>query len=231
MSGIIASTQDHLDMETIKDDMVVLKNGGACAVLQTTSVNFDLLSMREQDAAIGTFSGLLNSLSFPVQIIIRSKKMDITKYIENVKKAEHDQIDAKLKEQTRRYIKFVEELVTKSEALDKNFYVAIPYSPSGSINPISSPFSWIYGLTGGNTKKKQHLDVSYVLKSAKTQLEPKIDHLIKEFSRMNIKAKQMVTEDLVRLFYDIYNPGSARLQKVRREVSDYTTAIVEPKIE
>ena len=75
------------------------------------------------------------------------------------------------------------------------------------------------------------MDVNGILKAAKVQLEPKRDHLIKEFTRMNIKAKQMLTEDLVDLFYDTYNPGSARFQKIRQTVSDYTTALVEPKLE
>jgi len=230
MTKILATTQDHLDIEDIKDNLLILKNGGAAMVLQTTSVNFDLLSVREQDAAIAAFGSMLNSLSFPMQIVVRSKKMDISKYIENTRKAEKAQQDEKLKEQTKKYIKFVEELVTKNEALDKNFYVAIPYNIK-TATPGSSPFSWIYGLIGIDTKKKTHVDVNGILKAAKVQLEPKRDHLIKEFTRMNIKAKQMLTEDLVDLFYDTYNPGSARFQKIRQTVSDYTTALVEPKLE
>ncbi|MBU1016681.1 MAG: hypothetical protein ABIJ36_00505 [Patescibacteria group bacterium] len=230
MTKILASTQEHLDIEDIKDSTLVLKNGGAAMVLQTTAVNFDLLSVREQDAAIAAFSSMLNSLSFPIQIIVRSKKMDISKYIENVRKVESSQQEPKLKDQTKKYIKFVEELVTKNEALDKNFYVVIPYNTI-SVTPGSSPFSWIYSLLGANTKKKTHVDVGGVLNAAKVQLEPKRDHLIKEFTRMNIKARQMTTEELASLFYDIYNPGSARFQKVRQNISDYTTTLVEPKLE
>ena len=77
-----ATTQDHLDIEDIRDNMVILKNGSVCAVLQTTAVNFDLLSEIEQDAIIAAFSMLLNSISFPVQVVVRSKRLDITKYIE-----------------------------------------------------------------------------------------------------------------------------------------------------
>jgi len=230
MTKILASTQEHLDIEEIREDLLILKNGSASMVLQTTAVNFDLLSVREQDAAIAAFSAMLNSLSFPIQIIVRSKKMDISKYIENVKKVEKDQQDPKLKDQTKRYIKFVEELVTKNEALDKNFYVSIPYNIN-AVTPGSSPFSWFYSLLGFSTKKKVHIDVGGVLSAAKVQLEPKRDHLIKEFMRMNIKARQMTTEELVGLFYDIYNPGSARFQKVRQDVKEYTAALVEPKLE
>ena len=76
------TTQDHLDIKDIKDNFVVLKNGTICAVLETTAVNFDLLSEIEQDAIIAAFSMLLNSITFPVQVVIRSKKLDIYKYIE-----------------------------------------------------------------------------------------------------------------------------------------------------
>jgi len=227
--NIIASTQDHLDIEAIKNDIVILKNGGACIVLETSSINFDLLSEREQDAAIGAYSALLNSLSFYLQIIIRSKKMDITNYLSNVKKDEEVTTDLKQKQELVKYRKFVEELVTKNEVLDKKFFVVIPYS-STNIKPATDPLFWIKNLLGIGTKKKQRVDVDYIEKKAKVVLEPKRDHLIKEFSRINIKAKQLKTESLIELFYDLYNPESARFQKIRGSATEYEAPIVEPKI-
>lgn len=229
-TNIVASTQQHLEIETIKDGIVILKNGAASMVLQTTAVNFDLLSIREQDAAIAAYSALLNSLSFPIQVVVRSKKMDITIYIQNVKKVEAAQTDPKLKEQTKKYVHFVEELVSKNEALDKNFYVSIPYNENMSL-PGKSPFGWLAELFGINSKKKAYIDTDLVLKNGKMQLEPKRDHLIKEFTRMGIRAKQLSTEELIELYYDIYNPGIARLQKIKGSVEDYTTPIVEPKLD
>jgi len=227
---IIASTQDHLDIETIKNDLVVLKNGGVACILQTSSVNFDLLSEREQDAAIAAYSALLNSISFQLQILIRSKIMDITTYVENIKGLENKaNSDPKTKSGLERYRKFIEDLVTKNQILDKKFYVVIPYF-SVTLKPSSDPFFWLRSLLGFNTKRKERIDTENILIRAITELKPKRDHLIKEFSRINIKAEQMTTEQMVELFYDIYNPESARIQKVKESVEQYTTPLVEPKI-
>ena len=85
---IAPTTQDHLDIFDIKDDLTVLKTGTVCAVIQTTAVNFDLLSEIEQDAIIAAFSMLLNSITFPMQVVIRSRKLDISKYVDKVRKVE-----------------------------------------------------------------------------------------------------------------------------------------------
>ncbi|PIS23223.1 hypothetical protein COT49_01190 [candidate division WWE3 bacterium CG08_land_8_20_14_0_20_40_13] len=226
---IIASTQDHLDVEAVKNDLVILKNGGACCILETSSVNFDLLSEREQDATIAAYSALLNSLSFYLQIIIRSKRMDITTYVSNVKKEEDIQKDPKLKQELGRYRKFIEELVTKNEILDKKFYVVIPYNLA-SLKPSTDPLFWLKSLLGIGTQKKQRVDIDYIEKKARIVLDPKKDHLIKEFSRINIKARQLKSEEIIELFYDIYNPESARMQKMRGSPDEYTAPIVEPKV-
>ena len=88
MSKITASTQEHLDILEIRDGLVVLKNGSVSAVIETTAVNFDLLSEIEQDAIIAAFSMLLNSITFPIQIVLRSKKLDISKYLEKIHRVE-----------------------------------------------------------------------------------------------------------------------------------------------
>ena len=229
MAKYTASTQEHLDIETIVNDLVILKNGGAVCVLETSSVNFDLLSEREQDAAIAAYSALLNSLSFFVQIVIRSKKMDITSYVENVKHYEDEKSDPKQKQEILRYRKFVEELVTKNEILDKKFYVVLPYTAI-SLRPTNDPFFWFKSLLGIASKKRARVDSISIEKKARIVLEPKVDHLIKEFSRINIKARKLKTEEIIELYYDIYNPESARLQKMHGSPEDYTSPIVEPKI-
>src|SRR4030065_2704496 len=83
----IASTQEHLDIEDIRDNLVILKNGNAVFVLQTTAVNFDLLSESEQDAMLFAFAALVNSLTFPIQILIRSKRADVTNYLSRLEEA------------------------------------------------------------------------------------------------------------------------------------------------
>jgi len=231
MAKPTATTQDHLDIVDIKNNTVILRNGGAAVVVETNAINFDLLSMQEQDAAIAAFSSLLNSLSFPIQITVRSKKLDISDYLEKVKELENKQANTKVKEQIRAYRTFIkDELVTKEEVLDKNFYVTIPYK-TFKISTAANPFGWIDTLGevfGG--KKETKINIDKLLQEAVADLEPKTNFLIKEFTRMGIKAKQLDTAELIKLYYEIYNSETAQTQKIKGNVEDYTSALVEPKL-
>ena len=150
----IYTTQDHLDILDIKDDFVVLKNGSVCAVLQTNAVNFDLLAEIEQDAIITAFSTLLNSITFPMQIVIRSKKLDITKYLDKVQRVEMKIQDPLLRRQAEAYRKFVQEVIKTNEVLDKKFYVVVPSKSSApSQGGTSGPFDWISRLIGASNKR------------------------------------------------------------------------------
>lgn len=111
MQKIAATTQEHLDIEEVKNDLAILKSGGVAAVLETTAVNFNLLSEIEQDAIIAAFSMLLNSITFPIQVVIRSKRLDITKYLEKVKRVEEKLEDPLLKHHAGAYRKFVQEII------------------------------------------------------------------------------------------------------------------------
>src|SRR3990167_9436445 len=135
---IPASTQAHLDIEDIRDDLLVLKNGNVVIVLQTNAVNFDLLSEQEQDAMIFAYSQMLNSLSFPIQILIRSKLMDISSYLQKLREAKHQQTNHALIAQMELYENFIKELIAKNNVLDKRFYVIIPYTELSfsSLNPF-----------------------------------------------------------------------------------------------
>jgi hypothetical protein len=226
---VVATTQEHLDIYEIKDDFVVLKNGAVSAVLATNAVNFDLLSEIEQDAIIAAFSMLLNSITFPIQVVLRSKKLDITKYIEKIQRVESRISDPLLKYQAESYRKFVQEVIKTNDVLDKRFYVAIPTGNGSNKQAGSTPFDWMWKLTGGQNKRIS-FDVDRVLKDGKVELMPKIDHLVKEFGRLGVRAKQLTTQELVELYFDIYNPSTVHGQRIRTNVEDYKTAIVNPAI-
>ncbi|MBN1162894.1 hypothetical protein JXA34_04095 [Patescibacteria group bacterium] len=226
---IVATTQEHLDVFDIKDNVVLLKNGTSCVILQTTAVNFDLLSEIEQDAIIAAFSMLLNSITFSLQVVLRSKKLDISKYIEKVQKVESKITDPLLKYQMESYRKFVQEFITQNEVLDKRFYIVIPSIASGGEAPGVGAFDWISRLMGTH-KKTINVDIEKTLREAKVQLMPKVEHMVKEFNRLSIKARPLTTQELVELYFDIYNPSSVHGQRIRTSVSDYTTAIVNPAI-
>jgi len=224
MAKNLTSTQQHLDIYDINQGLVLLKNGGARLVLSCTAVNFNLLSEIEQDAIIGAYSGLLNSLSFSIQVIIRSKKMDISFYLDQLKTVEEEQTNKFLKKRIASYRSYVEQLISKNEVLDKSFYVVIPYQEAiltASENPLKKLFP---------KKGRVVLNKSAVLKKAMVQLEPKKEHLIKQFNKIGVRAKQLNTQELIELFYDIYNPDLARRQHLRR-AEEYTAPLVRPAVE
>lgn len=225
-----ASTQEHLDIEDVRDNIVILKNNAASAVVQTTAVNFDLLSEVEQDGMIAAYSQLLNSLSFPIQVLIRSKKMDISAYLENLVGVESEQTNPYLKEQIKSYRQYVADLISKNDVLDKRFYIVIPYQDI-SLKPSVSFLDIFLKVLGIETKKTVRVNKRYILDKAKIALEPKIDQIIKQLSRIGVKGKLLTTQELVELFYDIYNPTSSSEEKLKAGAQEYTTPIVEAAIE
>lgn len=217
------STQQAIPVEDIKDDLVILKDGSVCLVLQTTALNFGLLSESEQDATIYAYAALLNSLTFPIQILIRSQRKDISSYLELLAGVEDKQTNPLLQKQTKKYRRFVEETVKKNNVLDKRFFVVIPF------------FSFELGVkqTLGRTllpkKVKLPFAKAYILQKAKTSLYPKRDHLLRQFSRIGLSARQLTTHELISLFYEIYNPEIAESQKVAIG-AEYTAPLVQPTI-
>lgn len=226
---VTPTTQDHLDIFDIKDNFTILKNGTVCAVIQTTAVNFDLLSEIEQDAIIAAFSMLLNSITFPIQIVVRSRKLDISKYVEKVRKTESKITDPLLKHQAESYRKFIQEVIKVNEVLDKKFYVVIPSGNSILVEKGGSAFDWLLRLMGTQNKRVE-VNLERVLQEGKIDLSPKVDHLIREFGRLGVKARQMGTQELVELYFDIYNPSNTHGQRIRTNIEDYKTAIVNPAI-
>ena len=123
--AIKGSTQDHLPIEDIIDGVVILKDGACASVLQISSVNFDLLSEPEQSALVSAYGGILNSLNFPIQIVIRSSVKDVGSYLKRLVEAENKQNNSQLKERIKFYRKFVEDTVKRNDVLSKTFYVIL----------------------------------------------------------------------------------------------------------
>lgn len=217
--AIRASTQVHLDIEDIKDDLVVLKDGSCCLVIATKAINFGLLSAREQEATIYAYASLLNSLTFPIQIVIRSQKKDISGYLKLLDEAERKESRRLIKEQIQKYRHFIKETVQKNEVLDKKFYIIIPMSALelGITKTLTATFTRRRGLP---------FDKAYILQKAKVNLHPKRDHLLRLLNRLNLKGQQLTTQELVKLFFTIYNPESTG-QPIG-EAEQYQTPLVQP---
>lgn len=217
---IRASTQEHLDIDDITGDLVVLKTGWVAMVLTTTAVNFDILSEAEQDATMYAYGALLNSLTFPMQTLIRSKKQDISAYYGHLLEAERSQQNPDLKRQIQKYRDFIQSTVQQRTILDKRFYLVIHFSP------LELGVRSFKKQDTKNTKSKAQL-----LSDAKVALAPKRDHLIKQTARLGLITRQLETQELVELFYDIYNPAPTGTQRVILDSASYTVPLVEPDLE
>lgn len=223
MSNIRASTQQHLEIADIRDNLVFLKNGSVSLILQTTAVNFGLLSEGEQDVIIYAYAALLNSLNFPIQVVIRSKRSDVSAYLKLLSEHEAKQTNPDLKKQISQYREFVSATVQKNQVLDKSFYLVIT---------LTALELGIKGAAASLKKQKGPVyPIEYLLEHAKTNLYPKRDHLIKQLTRLGLRSRELASQELVELYYDIYNPTEVGSQKVDTEISSYTAPLVAPAIE
>lgn len=226
--AIKGSTQDHLPIEDIIDGVVILKDGSCASVLQVSSVNFDLLSEPEQSALVAAYGGILNSLNFPIQIVIRSSVKDVSVYLKRLIEAEEKQNNSQLKERIKFYRKFVEDTVKRNDVLSKTFYVIVRFSTVelGIKNAMKVDYKSI--INPGKSKTGLPFPKEYILEKAKASLEPKIDHLIRLFSRLGLDIKPLDNAKLIELFYRIYNEEVEANQKL--DNFDYSTPIVNTKI-
>jgi hypothetical protein len=199
----IASTQDHLELKTIVDDLVITKSRSVALVIQTNAINFDLLAEYEQDNKIYAFAGLLNSLNFHIQILVRTRRVDIANYVEYLKNQNQQNMSEGLKKMMKIYTKFIQNLIVENNVLDKNFFIVIPYNPAAKL-PGASLFS------GKKTKeeKEAHIEIEQeqLIEKAKIFLYPKRDHILKQLGRMGLVGHQLGNQELITEFYTTYNP-------------------------
>lgn len=216
--AIRASTQDHLEIEDIQDSIVILQDGSSCLVIAISAINFDLLSEKEQDATIWAYAALLNSLTFSVQIVVHSQQKDISSYLNLLDEAIQKESQDLIKQQIVKYKQFVSETVQKNNVLDKKFYLIIPMSAL----EIGAAKTLVATLT---PKKRLPFDKNYILERSKINLYPKRDHLLRQLGRLGIVGHQLETKELIKLFFDIYNPQSPGQQFVEEE--QYKTPLVQ----
>jgi len=217
-----STTQRYLDIHDITNDFVIMRDGGVSVVLQVNAINFGLLSEPEQDAIIYAYAALINSLSFPIQIVIKSQPKDVTRYLEYIDQQQNQANSELRRRQITQYRQFVANLITEQNVLDKTFFTVLPLTAlevglPGSINPFSS-------MTDQN--KDVQFDKYYVLEKAKNILIPRRDHMISQFARLGLQARQLNTKELIHLFYVAYNAEAAEGARIV-DTREYTTALIQ----
>lgn len=220
----MASTQTHLKIGEIRDNILVLKNGGVRAVLKTTSINFNLKSEEEQKAIIYSYQSFLNSLEFPIQILVRSKKLNIDSYIEQVHELGDKQKNSLLQEQTYEYADFVRKLVDYADIMEKEFYVIIPFDPMRAAdaakgNSIQAFFQNMAPRDSYTDIKTRHAEFNRLKKA----LMQRVNIVESGLENCGLKTNQLQTMELIELFYGIYNPNVSKSSKLK----DLTSTSIE----
>lgn len=191
------TTQEFVPIKEIRQGVVILKDDSLRGVVIASSLNFALKSADEQQSIIFQFQNFLNSLDFSVQIFMQSRKLDIRPYIALLDGRLKEQIDDLMKIQTREYIEFVKNFTANSNIMTKTFFVVVPYSPAA----IKSS---VFGKKSEGTDSEKKLAD---FEENRSQLEQRISVVTQGLVRCGIRTVQLGTEEIVELFYKIFNPG------------------------
>lgn len=211
------ATQDFLPLESIRDGVIVLKHGrGLRAVLMVSSLNFALKSEDEQDALVYQYQNFMNSLDFPIQFVVQSRRLNIAPYLDFLAGRQKEEPNELIKVQIAEYIEFVRTFVELSQIVSKTFYAVVPFMPSiaqqqrGILRRL-----WPFAAT------KRDAASNDLFTEYKTQLLQRVDAVSLGLRRMGLRVVPLSTEELIELFYGLYNPTES--QRIRSGDSDGKT--------
>jgi type IV secretory pathway VirB4 component len=221
------STQNTLQIAEIRDGIVIMNDGSFRSVLMVKSINFDLMSPEEREAVEYSYQGFLNSLYFPIQIFIRSQKVDIRPYLEKLDKirSEHDNMLLALLMED--YIQFLAITAQQTNIMDKKFYVVIPYFPIADVQKaITQSKNFFSGLVSMFNSKEQRVVINEAdLAKAKDELRNRVQAALAGLQQCGIQGLPLDTQELIELYYDGYNPDTATRQQLKN-FNDLTAPIV-----
>jgi type IV secretory pathway VirB4 component len=218
------STQNSLQIAEIRDGIVIMNDGSYRAVLACQSINFDLMSPDERDAVEFSYQGFLNSLYFPLQIFIRSQKVDMRPYIEKLDKirSEHDNMLLALLMED--YIEYMTDISQQTNIMDKRFYVIIPFfSAVDAQKVVQSSKNFFTNVFG---KKEEKVVINEKdLDKAKQELRNRIQACMAGLQQCGVRSVPLDTQELIELYYDAYNPDTATRQHITK-FSDLEAPII-----
>lgn len=197
-----SSTQRYVDVEAIRDGVVILKNGGLRAIVLVSSINFELKSSVEQEAIIAQYQNFLNSLDFPVQIVVQSRRFNIDPYLERLKGEEAQQTNELLRLQITEYREFIKNLNEVSNIVAKHFYIIVPFS-----TVESNQGGLFQTLTNIFQQKKTANLRGEMFESFRSQLLQRVDHVMNGLSPIGLRGTVLGTEEVIELLYNSYNPS------------------------
>lgn len=211
------STQNTLQIAEIRDGIVIMNDGSFRSVVMVKSINFDLMSQNEQEAVEYNYQAFLNSLYFPVQIFIRSQRVDLQPYIDKLDKIRLEHDNMLLAMLMDDYINYIDALSQQTNIMDKRFYLIIPYYAHPNVQKaITSSVNFFSGLMDLFSKKEQHVTINEAeLDAAKTELRNRVQAVLAGLLQCGIQGLPLDTQELIELYYDSYNPDTATRQQLK----------------
>lgn len=194
-------TQSFVPLKEVRDGFAILKDGSMRAIILASSLNFALKSTEEQSAILFQFQNFLNSLDFSVQIFVQSRRLDIRPYLAMLSDRVKEQVNELLKIQTQEYMEFVRNFTETTNIMTKSFFVVIPYSPA--VLQTKSPLGLFKKSSGDEAKKAEQ----EVYEENRAQLEERVSVVEQGLVRCGVRIAQLGTEEIVELYYKIFNPG------------------------
>ncbi len=220
------STQNTLLISEIRDGIVIMSDGSFRSVIMCKTINFDLMSQQEREAVEYSYQSFLNALYFPVQVYIKSSKVDMRPYLEKLDKirTEHDNMLLALLMED--YIEFMQVLTQQTNIMNKKFYMVIPYfPPTDAAQAVQKSKSFITNIFGFNKKQETIVIDEASLEKAKTELRNQVQAVLNGLTQMGIQSLPLDTQELIELYYDAYNPDTATRQQINN-FNDLTAPIV-----
>lgn len=208
-----SSTQDFLEIKDIKEGIVILKNNNLRGVLMVSSLNFALKSDESQTSIIYAFQNFLNSLDFPCQIIVQSRKINITPYLDIIKNLEEKQENELLRAQTSSYREFIRELVADDTIMTKNFFVVVPYNALEitAVKTAVKKLNFFSGLLGKKNAGNASLIADEDFEKYKNQLWQRMEFLAMGIKRCGLDVMPLTTPELIELFWAWHHPAEAEV--------------------
>ena len=212
------STQNSLLFSELRDGMVIMNDGSFRAVVSCQSINFDLMSARERESVEYSYQSFLNSLYFPVQILVRSQRVDIGPYLDKLIKIRRDQDNMLLGVLMEDYVNFIAALAEETSIMDKQFYIVVPYYPAGDVNAFVKNSKNIFSSLFGANDTQQHIKIDQAAYAkAKEEISNRVNAVLSGLFQMGVRGSQLNTKQLAELYYNVYNPDTA----VREPLKDF----------
>jgi len=211
------TTQNSLLISEIRENMVIMSDGSFRAVVACKSINFDLMSSREREGVEFSYQNFLNALYFPVQIFIRSQRVDIGPYIDRLATIRRSQDNMLLNVLMDDYINFIDVLSQEANIMDKSFFVVVPYYPTGDLTNVIEQSKGIFGRLFQKPQTTATKIDKVAYDKAKEEIKNRVDSVVSGLFQIGVNCVQLHTKELGELYYNMYNPDTA----VREPLGDF----------